>query len=113
MSFYQNSWYQTGFTLDQSRQIHLIYYTFEHIIQPTLYLDTARWAEAIHHQCPEVEGLLWTSNKCDPDTAYLFFGDRVAATDFDIVAVRDGAADLPFLADVRKAGRRSGITITV
>ena len=80
---------------------------------PVHYRDTSRWAEAVHHQYPVVEGLLWTSNKCDPDTAYLFFGDRVAATDFGIVAVRDGAVDLTFLADVRMAGQRSGITITV
>ena len=80
---------------------------------PKLYPATARWAEAIHHQYPEVEGLIWTSNQCDPDTACLFFGDRVASTDFRVVHVRDGTLDAGFLSDVRQAGRRSGITITV
>ena len=80
---------------------------------PKRYPATARWAEAIHHQYPEVEGLIWTSNQCDPDTAYLFFGDRVAATDFRVVRVRDGRLDAGFLSDVRQAGRRSGITIMV
>ena len=80
---------------------------------PKLYPDTARWANAIHHQFPEVEGLLWTSNQCDPDTAYLFFGDRVKPEDFSITDARDGLFDTTFLSDVRLAGLRCGITITV
>ena len=80
---------------------------------PSLYRDTARWAEAIHHQFPDVDGLLWTSNQCDPDTAYLFFGDRVAAGDLRIVQARDGLLDVTFLSDVRQAGQRSGISIAV
>jgi hypothetical protein len=80
---------------------------------PKLYRGTARWAEAIHHRFPDAEGLLWTSNQCDPDTAYLFFGDRVAPRDFDILEARDGMADESFLSDVRLSGRRSGITIAV
>ena len=78
-----------------------------------LYRDTARWAEAIHHQFADVEGLVWTSNQCDPDTACLFFGDRVASADFRVALARDGMLDAGFLSDVRRAGRRSGITITV
>ena len=80
---------------------------------PSLYRDTARWAQAIHHQFPDVDGLLWTSSQCDPDTAYLFFGDRVAAGDLRIVQARDGLLDVTFLSDVRQAGQRSGISIAV
>ena len=80
---------------------------------PQFYKETVRWAQAIHQQFSEVEGLLWTSNQCDPDTAYLFFGDRVRAEDFGIVLARDGLEDLGFLSDVRQAGRRSSISITV
>ncbi|MDE0332436.1 MAG: RES family NAD+ phosphorylase [Nitrospinae bacterium] len=80
---------------------------------PELYPETARWASAIHHQFPEVHGLLWTSNQCDPDTAYLFFGDRVKPEDFRILNARDGMFDTTFLSDVRLAGLRCGITITV
>ena len=80
---------------------------------PKLYAETARWAGAIHHRFPEVHGLLWTSNQCDPDTAYLFFGDRVNPEDFGIKDARDGLLDPSFLSDVRQAGRRCGITITV
>ena len=80
---------------------------------PRLYPDTARWAAAIHRAFPDVEGLVWTSQRCDPDSAYLFFGDRVAPADFRIAATRDGRGDASFLADVREAGRRCGIAIAV
>ena len=80
---------------------------------PQFYEETVRWAEAIHRQFSNVEGLLWTSNQCDPDTAYLFFGDRVRADDFGIVQARDGLENPGFLSDARQAGRRSSISITV
>ena len=80
---------------------------------PRYYSDTARWAEAIHHQFPDVKGLLWTSNRCDPDTAYLFFGDRVTPSDFLVANKRDGESDETFLADVRNEGMRSDIVIVV
>ena len=80
---------------------------------PQFYEETVRWAEAIHRQFSNVEGLLWTSNQCDPDTAYLFFGDRVRADDFGIVQARDGLENPGFLSNVRQAGRRSSISITV
>lgn len=80
---------------------------------PEYYTDTAKWAEAVHKNFPEADGLVWTSNHCDPQLAYLFFGDRVAEKDFHIKSVRDGKVDSSFLADVRHAGQRAGITITL
>ena len=76
-----------------------------------LYKQTAAWAKAIHDGFPNVEGLVWTSNRCDPDDAYLFFGDRVHRDDFENPSVRDGRSDDSFLADVRRAGLRAGIRI--
>ena len=76
-----------------------------------LYEQTAAWAKAIHDGFPNVEGLVWTSNRCDPDDAYLFFGDGVHRDDFEIASVRDGRSDDSFLADVRRAGLRAGIRI--
>lgn len=35
-----------------------------------------------HYQFPSVHGLVWTSNRCDPEAAFQFFGDRVASTGF-------------------------------
>ena len=40
------------------------------------YLATARWAEAIHHQHPDVDGLVWMSRQRDRDHALMLFGDR-------------------------------------
>lgn len=44
------------------------------------YVETARWAEAIHHEYPKVDGLVWTSYRGDPDSAYVLFGDRVPSS---------------------------------
>lgn len=38
---------------------------------------TARWAEALHRQCADADGLLWMSRQRDRDHAMLLFGDRV------------------------------------
>ena len=69
-------------------------------------------AQAIHTQFDDVEGLVWTSNLCDPDSALLLFGDRVAVADIQVVAVREGT-DGSFLRDVRNAGGRGGIQISL
>lgn len=80
---------------------------------PGHYAETARWAAAIHRSCPDVDGLVWTSGRCDPESAYLFFGDRAASEDFRVAAARDGQSDASLLADARAAGRRCGIAIVV
>lgn len=80
---------------------------------PKFYISTVKWAEAIHHQFADIEGLIWTSYQCDPDSAYFFFGDRVLPGDLKIIAIRDGLIDPTFLSDVRRAGMRSGIKITL
>lgn len=67
---------------------------------PLQYRDTAAWAKAVHDQFPDVEGLVWTSNRCDPDSAWLFFGDRVRPGDFRVVEARDGQRHPAFLFDV-------------
>ena len=78
---------------------------------PKQYDATARWAAAIHAQFPDVQGLIWTSRRCDPHSAMLFFGDRTVEADLQVVGVREGA-DSSFLRDVREAGNQGGIAIT-
>ena len=41
------------------------------------YPATARWAEALHHQFKDVDGLVWMSKQRDRDRALMLFGDRV------------------------------------
>ncbi len=72
------------------------------------YSKTVKWAGAIYQQCPQAEGLAWTSRPCDPATAYLFFGDRVDAKALEIIAWCDGEE---FLTAVRRFGKRSGIVV--
>ena len=45
---------------------------------PIDYIETASWAQAIHQQCPDVDGLIWMSRQRDQDQALLLFGDRAA-----------------------------------
>ena len=80
---------------------------------PAVYGQTVLWAEAVHHDIPDADGLVWTSNQCDPDDACLFFGDRVRESDFTAVRSRDGATVKSFVKDVRDEGRRRGITLTI
>ena len=79
---------------------------------PRHYEKTTLWAKAVHDQFSHVDGLIWTSRLCDPDSALLFFGDRVGAADIEVAGVRDGA-DASFLHDVREAGNRGNIMITL
>ena len=78
-----------------------------------LYGQTVLWAAAVHRDIPDADGLVWTSNQCDPDDACLFFGDRVHERDFTVSRSRDGIIDKSFLKDVREEGRQRGIVLTV
>lgn len=42
------------------------------------YPVTRLWAEAIHGECPDVQGLCWTSRQDDSARAMVVFGDRLA-----------------------------------
>lgn len=80
---------------------------------PALYGQTVLWAQAVHRDIWDADGLVWTSNQCDPDGCCLFFGDRVRETDFAVRGARDGITDKAFQWDVRDAGRQRGIVLTV
>lgn len=40
------------------------------------YNATAKWAAALHRDFAHLDGLIWTSNRCDPALAVVLFGDR-------------------------------------
>lgn len=44
------------------------------------YPDTARWAQALHRQFSEIDGLVWMSRQRDRDRALILFADRVQGT---------------------------------
>lgn len=41
------------------------------------YPASRQWAEALHHQCPEAQGLSWVSRQDDSARAVVLFGDRI------------------------------------
>lgn len=43
------------------------------------YPATRAWAAAIHGQCPQAQGLYWTSRQDDTAPAVMLFGDRIPA----------------------------------
>jgi RES domain len=61
------------------------------------YPATRPWAEAIHAQCPDIQGLCWISRQDDRALAVMLFGDRIPAT----MLVQSGASlDLTGNSDV-------------
>jgi hypothetical protein len=80
---------------------------------PRAYSQTARWAEAFHRANPTIAGLAWTSRRCDPERAYVFFEDRLPA---GVIRVRDRievATSAHHLSQIRDFGLRAGITLTI
>lgn len=76
------------------------------------YIMTARWAEAIHRDYSQVEGLVWTSHRCDPDLAFVFFGDRIGESELAPAGpARSFATDLALLDDLRGYAQRAGILL--
>lgn len=70
------------------------------------YRFTRKWAEAIHAQCADVQGLCWVSRQDERALALIIFGDRVGADSLgihapsvDLVAHVATYADLVGLAD--------------
>jgi hypothetical protein len=79
---------------------------------PSRYKDTAPWAIAIHDAAPDIDGLIWTSRRCDPQFACLLFGDRVG--DALAVHARHPIGSTPaLLAQMRDFGNRAGITLVI
>lgn len=77
------------------------------------YPQMARWAEAIHNNHTDIEGLQWTSYRGDPGLAYVLFGDRVASS--DLVSTGNEALirkDATLYDRVVTCGARCGVRLT-
>lgn len=77
------------------------------------YARTARWAEAFWVADPTLMGLGWTSRRCDPSQAYVFFGDRLPAGALRETAKIRVSDSATHLADIRSFGKRADITLAV
>jgi hypothetical protein len=77
------------------------------------YPQTARWAEAFYLADAEVAELVWTSRRCDPERAFIFFEDRLPAGSLVVKHSIEISRSAQHLAEIRDFGRRAGITITM
>lgn len=76
------------------------------------YPRTRPWAEAIHAQCPTLDGLYWVSRQDDRAQAVMLFGDRVAEADLLVTAAqRDLLVDRDLYADLLALADRIGLLI--
>ena len=76
------------------------------------YRDTIKWAQRVHVQFSELDGTLWMSNQCDPNSAFLLLGDRVKSSELIVQNYRN-ISEETFLDDVRRAAQRSNILLTM
>jgi hypothetical protein len=77
------------------------------------YPITGQWALAIHQGRPDADGLVWTSKRCDPDLSFLFFGNRVADGDIQVIESRSIWSDANEMADLRGFAERSHIDLVL
>ncbi|HEY0121257.1 MAG TPA: RES domain-containing protein [Rhizobium sp.] len=73
----------------------------------------AQWALAMHQSRPDVDGLIWTSKRCDPQQAILLFGDRVAETDLLEISNASIYSDLGEMRQVAAFAARVDITLVL
>ena len=73
---------------------------------------TALWAAALHAAHPTLDGLIWTSKRCDPDQALVLFGDRVTANDLAPMSTQRVVATSSLWAAVQAFGKRAGVRVT-
>lgn len=74
------------------------------------YGQTVKWALAIH-QNSDLDGLIWTSRRCDPHTALILFGDRVGPHDLEEIDSRLLSTSRALRAKLFSFARRAGIDI--
>src|SRR4051794_37197271 len=75
------------------------------------YEATAKWAIALHDAFPDIDGLAWTSRRCDPEQAYLLFGDRVPPDQLDIAYQARISRTNALLLQIRDFADRANILI--
>jgi hypothetical protein len=76
------------------------------------YEATAKWAVALHDAFSDLDGLVWTSRRCDPERAYLLFGDRVLSDQLDTVSQERIRETNWLLLQIRNFAERAGILLS-
>lgn len=76
------------------------------------YPETRPWAEAIHAQCPDIQGLFWISRQDDRAVAVMLFGDRIPAHVLvQTGASRDLTGDSDLYCELLELADRIGVKI--
>jgi hypothetical protein len=75
------------------------------------YAATARWAKAIHDADPEIDGMVWTSRRCDPERAFVLFGDRVRPEDLGEISRAPITSSGDLMGQLRGFAARAGIFV--
>jgi len=76
------------------------------------YPGARKWAEAIHEQCPAIEGLCWVSRQDDRARAVVLFGDRIPASDLALAgATRSILSDIELFSDLLILADRIGVNV--
>jgi hypothetical protein len=78
------------------------------------YPETRPWALALHDQCPNAEGLTWTSRQADPARALMLFGDHLAGPAFTVKSAPTPLlqSDGSVILDVLFLAQRLGVNLT-
>jgi hypothetical protein len=77
-----------------------------------VYPQTRDWAEAIHAQCPDVQGLCWISKQDDTARAIVLFEDRMPSLLTSAAASLDLVTDIATYANLVTLARTIGVKIT-
>jgi hypothetical protein len=77
------------------------------------YPETAKWAVAIHDAFADIDGLVWTSKRCDPDLSLVLFGDRVASGDIAAASRARIVQSNDLISQVRAFGQRANILLSL
>lgn len=81
--------------------------------EKNVYPQTRAWAEAIHAQCADVQGLYWISRQDDRAIALVLFGDRLGVNPLTAQAPSlDIVNDAATYSDILTLAARIGVKVT-
>jgi RES domain len=76
------------------------------------YERTVAWAQALHHQLPWAQGLLWMSARLNTAKCLMLYGDRIESTRLTVVGTPMPLDDATGSSFVQDLGRQAGIDVS-
>lgn len=78
---------------------------------PDCYPQSQKWAQAVHGQGGDFDGLVWSSRQYDGEPCFMLFGDRIRARALRVVEDRVPLAAAPYREAVLEECEKAGITL--